>query len=68
MIAATALRKMSCGLPAPCTTTLAETTAIMAAPVPWRPPTTPREPARQAMNASVSAAAPRYRPTPSSRK
>ena len=63
MIAATALRKTSCGLPAPCTTTLAETIAISAAPIPWRPPTMPREPARQAMNASVSAAAPRYRPT-----
>ncbi len=33
---------MSFGLPAPCTTALAETTAIRAAPVPWRPPTTPR--------------------------
>ena len=41
MIAASALRKTSFGLPAACTTMLAETIAIMAAPVPWRPPTTP---------------------------
>src|SRR5262245_54773403 len=58
-VAATTLRKPRSGPPYAVTAVLNPTIAITAAVVSRRPPTTPRDPARHAKTARVTAAAPR---------